>query len=139
VVEVLQQRETVALREVRVGLELRDRGSDLDGGLLVADGGLDRRMVGADQPVDRGGLVLLDAHQLRQLHPRLRIAAQRNLLGAQRIQLHPVHQDDAHAGERVVVELADRLADHVFPGEALALQLNAFVLQKVDTHGVCFL
>jgi hypothetical protein len=34
---------------------------------------------------------------------------------AQRIQFHPFIQDDAHAREGVVVELADRLADHVFP------------------------
>jgi len=42
VIEILEQRVAVGLRQVFVGLELRDRRGDLDRRLLVADRRLDR-------------------------------------------------------------------------------------------------
>ena len=41
---------------------------------------------------------------------------------AKRLRLDAVHQDDAHARERVVVELAVRGARHLAPGEYLAIE-----------------
>ena len=46
-IEVLEQPEAVDLREVRVGLVLRDGRGHLDRDLLEADGRLERRLVGA--------------------------------------------------------------------------------------------
>jgi len=42
VIEILEQRVAVGVRQVFVGLELRDRRGDLDRRLLVADRRLDR-------------------------------------------------------------------------------------------------
>jgi len=128
-IEILKQRVAVALRLIAVLLELGDGGGHLDGDLFVGDGRLERRVIGAQQPVDAGLLMLLGAHQLRQFFAQRQIHPQGGLLGTDRIRFDAVHQHDADAGEGVVVELADRFADHVLPGEALPLERRAFVLQ----------
>jgi hypothetical protein len=70
-VKIFEQRVPVRLGQVRVRvrLELRDRGRDFDSGLLIADRRLDRRMIRSDESIDRGRLMLLDAHQLRPCRP----------------------------------------------------------------------
>jgi hypothetical protein len=126
VVEIFQQRVTIGLGEIRIRLELRNRRSHLDRRLLVPDRRLDRGVVRADEPIDRGRLMLFDAHELRH--------AQRHLLGTQGVQLQPVHEDDAHACERIVIELADGLAHHVLPAHPLFAKRRALVFQQIDSH-----
>jgi hypothetical protein len=53
---------------------------------------------------------------------------------AHRLRFDPVHQDDAHARERVVVELAVRGTGHLAPGELLGVERHAFLLQDVERH-----
>ena len=74
-------------------------------------------MVGADQPVDHRRLVLLDAPDLRERQLQRLVHARAGVRKAERFELDAVHQDDAHARVRVVVELADRLLHQVAPGE----------------------
>ena len=78
-----------------------------------------QRMVGAEQPVDHRRLVMLDAPDLRQRHAQLAIHSRGGVREAHRLHLDAVHQNDAHAREGVVVQLADRLAGQLAPREAL--------------------
>jgi hypothetical protein len=73
--------------------------------------------------------VLLDSHELGQLHTGIAIHAQCYLLGTQRVELEAVHEYDANTSERIVVELADRLSDHVFPAHALLSERCACISQ----------
>jgi hypothetical protein len=56
------------------------------------------------------------------------------VLEALRLLLDAVHEDDAHAGERVVVELADRLLHHVAPGEVLRVERCALLALEGKRH-----
>src|SRR5690606_35676236 len=67
---------------------------------------------------------------------RLGVHAQGHLLRAQGVQFDAIHQDDAHPGECIVIELAEGLPDHVLPAHALASQRDALVLEQVDRHGI---
>ena len=54
--------------------------------------------------------------------PRTRAArACRHVREAVRFELQPIHRDDAHAGECVIVELAERALHQLASGEALAV------------------
>jgi len=128
-VEVLEQAVPVDLREVLVGLGLRHGRGDLDGDLLVADRGLERRVVGAQEPVDHRRLVLLLAPHLRQRQLQGLVHPRAGMLEAQRFEFLAVHQDDAYAREGVVVELADRRLYQLLPGEVLLLERDAFIAQ----------
>ncbi len=130
VIEVFQQAEAIGLRLVGVRLVLRHGGGHLDGDLLVGDGGFQRRVVGADQPVDHGRLVLLGAADLRQRQAQILVEAGDAVAQAQSIGFDAVHQDDAHAGKRIIIQLADRLAGHFLPCELLLLQWRAFVVEN---------
>ncbi len=130
VIEVFQQAEAIGLRLVGVGLILRHGRGHLDGHLFVGDGGFQRRVVDADQPVDHGRLVLLDAADLGQRQAQLLVEARNAVLEAQGVGLHAVHEDDAHTGKRIVIEFADRLAGHFLPCELLLLQWRAFVIEN---------
>jgi hypothetical protein len=92
-------------------------------------------MVGADQPVDHGRLMLLDAPHLRERELQLRpVHARRAVREAVRFQLDAVHEDDAHARVRIVVQLADRRLHQVAPGELLLLQRHAAIFQQGRFH-----
>jgi ABC-type amino acid transport system permease subunit len=43
--------------------------------------------------------------------------------------LDAVHEDDAHAGECIDIEFADRLRDHILPGKLLPIERSALVAQ----------
>jgi hypothetical protein len=135
VVEVLEQAEAVDLREVLVGLPLRHRRRHVDRHLLVGDGGLEGRVVGADQPVDQRRLVVLHAPDVGKRPLQRLVHARAGVREAHRLVLDAVHEDDAHAGIRVVVELADRLLDEVAPGELLPLERDAAVIENARFHG----
>ena len=61
----------------------------------------------------------------RQLH--LAIHARAGVAEPQRLQLDPVHEDDANASVGIVVEFTDRLLDELTPREALLIQWAAFL------------
>jgi hypothetical protein len=92
-------------------------------------------MVGAEQPVDRGGLVLFDAADLRQRLAQRAVHARGHVRETVGLELEAVHEDDADAGERVIVELADRRLHELAPGEALAVDRAA--LDVVEAQGHC--
>jgi hypothetical protein len=50
------------------------------------------------------------------------------------LRLDAVHEDDADAGKRVVVELADRGAHHVPPGEHLFVEGHPPLFEQIQTH-----
>ena len=58
---------------------------------------------------------------------QLAVHARAGVAEAQRLRLDAVHQDDAHAGEGVVVELAVGRLHQVAPGEHLPIQRRALV------------
>src|SRR5690606_31822060 len=45
--------------------------------------------------------------------------------------LDPVHENDTHAREGIVIQLADGLPGHLLPGEFLLLQWAALCIQKI--------
>jgi hypothetical protein len=69
VIEVFEQAEAIYLREVRIGFLLCQRSRELDGDLLITDGRLERRVIGAQQPVDHRRLMVLDATYLGERPP----------------------------------------------------------------------
>jgi len=87
-------------------------------------------VISTDQPVDHGRLMLLDATYLRQRQAQLLVETGDAVFQAQRVGFHAVHENDAHAGEGVVIELADRLAGHFLPCEFLLFQRRAFVVEN---------
>ena len=135
VIEVLEQAEAIDLRQVRVRLVLRERRRHLDRDLLVADGGLERRLIGGDEPVDQRLLVLLDAPDARERRLQVAVHARAACAEAHRLRLDAVHQDHAHARERVVVELADGRPRHLAPGEHLAIERHPFFGENIQAHG----
>jgi len=124
------------LSRCAVLLALGHRSGEFDRHLFVGDRGLERRQVGQEQPVDHGRLVLLGAPDQRQRLAQGHVAACAVVRERQRLELDAVHDDDAHAGESVVVELAERFAHQVAPGEALVLDRRAFRIEQAECHDV---
>jgi hypothetical protein len=93
-------------------------------------------VIGAEQPVDEHLLVQLLAPHARQLLAQLGIGAHAGeaVLEALRLLFDAIHEDDAHAGEGVVIELADRLLHHVAPGELLGVERRAFLALQGKRH-----
>src|SRR6185312_864914 len=91
-------------------------------------------MVGAEQPVHLRFLVMLDAADAGERFAQGRAHPRRQVLEANGLALDAIHQDDAHARECVIVELADLLLDELTPGEALALERGAFAIEKLQSH-----
>jgi len=87
-------------------------------------------VVGREQPVDHGGLVLFGAPHLGQGLAQRAVEARADVLQAQRVHLDAVHEDDAHPGEGVVVELADGLGGHFPPGELLLGKGRPFGIEQ---------
>ena len=135
-VEIFQHAEAIGLRQIVVRFLLRDGGGDLDRRLLVAERDFQRRMVGAQQPVDHRRLMLLDAAYLGQRHAQVRAVARGEMLEALGFLLDAVHQDHAYARERIVVELADWLARHFAPSEFLLVQRGAATAEGIECHGL---
>jgi hypothetical protein len=136
VVEVLEQPEAVGRGVVGVGLGERDGGRDLDGDLLEADGGLEHGLVGRIQPIDQRLLVMVDAAHERQLPPQVRVHARAQVREPNGLVLEPVHEDHAHAGEGIVVELSVGLGDHFTPGEDLILDRRSAIREQMYRHGL---
>ncbi len=78
-------------------------------------------MVCTNEPVDECGLVVLDAPDFRERAPQFIVEARGRVLKSDRFHLQTVHEDDAHARERIVVEFADGLLHELPPGEALLI------------------
>jgi len=131
VIEVLEHAEPIHLREVRIGLVLRDRSRDLDRGLLEADRRLERRLIRRVQPVDELLLLVLDSAHARERQPELAVHPRACVAESDRFRFDAVHQDHADARERVVIELAVWLASEVAPGEHLTVERNAFLVAKI--------
>src|SRR5690606_12535547 len=66
--------------------------------------------------------MLFHPAQSRQWLAQFTVEACGNMLEPKRIQLQAVHQDDANAGESVIVQLADGLSHQIAPAEPLLIQ-----------------
>jgi hypothetical protein len=134
VIEILEQPEPIGLCQVFVRLVLRNGGGDFDRDLFVRDGGFERRVVGAEQPVDRRRLVLLHAPHLGQRNLQRAVHTCIRMAETTGFQLDAIHENHPHPGECVVVQFADGRHHHVAPRKALAVQRAAPVAQKIDGH-----
>ncbi len=136
VVEVFQQPEAEALGDVRVRLHLGEAGGHLDRDLLVADGGLERRLIRGIEPVHQRLLVMLDPADPGQRLLQLRVHPRAGVAETQGLGLDAVHQDHPHARERVVGELPVGQLHQVLPREFLSIDRRASFLQQFDCHGI---
>ena len=134
-VEVFEEPESVRLRQVRIRFLLRDVGGELDGDLLVAQRGLEGRLVRWMEPVHQRLLLLLDPPDPRQRLAQLAVHARGDMQEPELLALDSVHQDDADASEGVDVELAVGTADHLLPAQGLVVERNATFLDDVEGHG----
>jgi hypothetical protein len=75
--------------------------------------------------------VLLDATDARERQLQVAVHARAGVTEAVRLRLQPVHQDDTHAREGVVVEFAGRRTHHVAPRELLLFERNAPLLKDI--------
>ena len=134
VVEILEQREVHAGFRVRVGLVHGEPRREVDGQLLVADGRLERRLVGGQQPVHLLLLARLDAAHERQLAAQVVVLAIAVEVVAEHhgLDLDAVHEDDAGFRVRVGVELLIGARGKVFPVEGHVLdRLRRFLVERV--------
>lgn len=60
------------------------------------------------------------------------IEARTDVLQTQGIGLDAVHEDDAHAGEGIVIQFADGLASHFAPSEFLFVQGAALGIEQAS-------
>jgi hypothetical protein len=88
-------------------------------------------MISTEQPVHHRRLMLFGTADLRQRQAQFAAHSCRHVLKAQRFGFDAVHQDHAHARERIVIQFADRLADHIAPGKALLVEGVAFRAEKI--------
>lgn len=86
-------------------------------------------MVGPDQPVDHGGLVMLGTPYLGQRQAQVGVEARGHVPETQRFVLQAVDKDDAHAGECIIVKLADGLLHQIAPGEILMVDAGALAVK----------
>src|SRR5690606_9666662 len=52
-----------------------------------------------------------------------------------RLVLDAVHQDDANAGEGIVVELTDGRLYEIAPVESLLVERDSFLFEQIESHG----
>jgi hypothetical protein len=107
------------LAHVRIRLAEGDVGGDLNGHLLVADSRFQRRLIRRQQPIHERLLVVLGPANVRQGTTQLHVHPRTRVLKPHRLGLDAVHQDDPHARKGIVIQLADRNAHHIAPGEVL--------------------
>jgi len=79
-------------------------------------------------------LVLLDATNARERLLQGRVHPCACVREAQRFGFDAVHQNDAHARERVVAELVVRRLHELAPREPLLVQRHAAIAKKIDCH-----
>nr|WP_322401901.1 hypothetical protein [Massilia sp. Gc5] len=128
-------REAVDLGQVAVGFGPGDARRQLDGQLFVGDRRLQRRMVGRQQATHQRRLMLFDPPHLGQRLAQRHVAACRPVREAHGLAFDAGHEDHAHAGEGIVVQLADRLAHHVAPRGVLPVERRALGIEDGKCHG----
>jgi hypothetical protein len=67
VIEILQQPIAENLRNVGIGFGLREGCGHFDGHLLITDRGLERRLIGRQQPIDERLLMLFFPSHSREI------------------------------------------------------------------------
>ncbi len=138
VVEVLQQPEVEGLLDVRVRLGAREIGGELDGDLLVADGGLEHGLVRGVEPVHGVLLLVLDPAQGRQRRLEVGVVghARERVREDARLVLDAVHEDDPAPRERVDVLFAIGRECDVLPRSDLPLDRDAALFERIHRHGL---
>ena len=75
--------------------------------------------------------MLLDTSNFSQCLAQRAAATRDDVLEAQGVEFDAIHEDDAHPREGIVIELADRLAGHLAPGELLLVQGAALGIEQI--------
>ena len=118
---------------VRVGLVASQVRSQVDGDLLVAQGGLEDGLVAWIEPVNRGLLLVVDPTRAGQ--KRLDLAVVGHACERMREQdalgLDAVHQDDSSPRVGFDVELVDRLLHDLLPGAVLLVERDSLLVPGV--------
>ena len=141
VVEVLEQGEVHAGFRVRVGLVHGEPGREVDGQLLVADGGLKRRLVGGRQPVHVLLLTGLDAAHEGEVAAQVVVLAVAVEVVAEHHGLHldTVHEDDARLGVRIGFQLLVRAGRKILPVQHHVLKgFRRFLVKRVHRASCSF-
>jgi hypothetical protein len=73
--------------------------------------------------------MLLHSANIGERALQIPVHSGRGVREAQRLRFDAVHEDDAYARKRIVVQLADSRLHHVAPGESLTVQRCAFSLE----------
>jgi hypothetical protein len=129
VVEVFEQPKAIDLCQVGVRFRECQRSGHLDRDLFVADGGLQRGLIGRVEPVDQRHLMLLRTAQASQVVLEVPIHARAHMAEAQLIGLDAVHEDHAYARKGIVVELAVRGLNQLLPRESLLFEWRPVIFQ----------
>jgi hypothetical protein len=91
-------------------------------------------VIGADEPIHQGLLLVLHLANLRQWQSQVLIEPRDGMLESQRFVFDAVHQDDADAREGVIVKFADRFRRKLAPGKSLAVQRCPAILKNFHGH-----
>jgi hypothetical protein len=74
--------------------------------------------------------MLLDPADFCQSELELFVHPRAGMLKSHSLGFNPIHQNNSHSGERIVIQFARRHPDYVVPIELLFFQWNAFSLIK---------